>query len=206
MVMPAAKMSVRRAGPPVPSPGMNDIDAIRAGIIGDASADELGSLPLPASYRGAVVRADEQEMFEGLDSADKDPRKSLHIDDVADAGAGARRGGRGGDGVVDQLQHGVDVDLRAAPDVRVPPAPRQGERVGRRATTSRSTWSAATPRAWCCASARPCGCGSRATRSPCTATTSTTRTRRHTTTRCSPPTSASGATRPTSAAWASSPW
>jgi len=61
---------------------MDEIDAIRAGIIGGASSEELGALPLPATYRGAVVRADEQEMFEGLASADKDPRTSLHIDDV----------------------------------------------------------------------------------------------------------------------------
>ena len=45
--------------------------------------------------------------------------------------AGARRGPRRGDGVVDQLQHGVDVDLRAAPDLRVPGPPRARERVGR---------------------------------------------------------------------------
>ena len=35
------------------------------------------------------------------------------------------------DGVVDQLQHRLDLDLRTAPDLRVPQAPRQGERVGR---------------------------------------------------------------------------
>jgi len=81
MVMPDAK--ILSAGRDLLYlPGMNEIDAIRAGIVGDATADELGALPLPASYRGAVVRADEQKMFEGLDSADKDPRKSLHIDDV----------------------------------------------------------------------------------------------------------------------------
>jgi crotonyl-CoA reductase len=61
---------------------MNEIDAIRAGIVDGVPADELGALPLPGTYRGAVVRADEQTMFEGLPSADKDPRKSLHIDDV----------------------------------------------------------------------------------------------------------------------------
>jgi crotonyl-CoA reductase len=61
---------------------MDDIDAIRAAIVDGAPADELGALPLPSTYRGAVVRADEQTMFEGLPSAEKDPRKSLHIDDV----------------------------------------------------------------------------------------------------------------------------
>ena len=45
-------------------------------------------------------------------------------------GTCSRRGLRRRDGVVDQLQHGVDVDLRAPPDVRVPEPARQGERLG----------------------------------------------------------------------------
>ncbi|HEV7974665.1 crotonyl-CoA carboxylase/reductase [Amycolatopsis sp.] len=44
--------------------------------------DAVGSLPVPESYRGVTVRADEVDMFEGLDSRDKDPRKSLHLDEV----------------------------------------------------------------------------------------------------------------------------
>ncbi|MET8852022.1 crotonyl-CoA carboxylase/reductase [Amycolatopsis sp. NPDC004625] len=40
------------------------------------------ALPLPGSYRGVTVHADEVDMFEGLESRDKDPRKSLHVDDV----------------------------------------------------------------------------------------------------------------------------
>ena len=48
-----------------------------------ASGDEIAAIPLPESYRAAVVRKDEIGMFEGMPSADKDPRKSLHIDDVA---------------------------------------------------------------------------------------------------------------------------
>ncbi len=55
------------------------LDAILAG----ASGDEIAALGIPESYRGAYVLRDEQTMFEGLDSADKDPRKSLHVDDVA---------------------------------------------------------------------------------------------------------------------------
>ncbi len=55
------------------------LEAIQAG----ASGDELANLPIPESYRAAFVRRDEQGMFEGLDSTDKDPRKSLHVDDVA---------------------------------------------------------------------------------------------------------------------------
>ena len=61
---------------------MSEIDAIRSAILEGAPGDELGALALPESFRGAVVRADEQEMFAGVASADKDPRKSVHIDDV----------------------------------------------------------------------------------------------------------------------------
>src|SRR5688572_18809667 len=52
-------------------------------IEGGASGEELANLPIPETYRAAFVLRDEQGMFEGLDSADKDPRKSLHIGDVA---------------------------------------------------------------------------------------------------------------------------
>jgi crotonyl-CoA reductase len=54
------------------------LEAIQSG----ASGEEIGALPLPESYRGALVRRDEVGMFEGLDSSDKDPRKSLHVEDV----------------------------------------------------------------------------------------------------------------------------
>ncbi len=47
-----------------------------------ASGEELAAIPLPATYRAAFVRRDEVDMFEGLASADKDPRKSLHVDEV----------------------------------------------------------------------------------------------------------------------------
>jgi len=55
------------------------LEAIRSG----ASGDDLANLPLPESYRAALVKADEQAMFDGLDSADKDPRRSLHVEEVA---------------------------------------------------------------------------------------------------------------------------
>ncbi|TDP97612.1 crotonyl-CoA carboxylase/reductase [Labedaea rhizosphaerae] len=54
------------------------LDAILAG-----EAQELANLPVPESYKGITVHADEVGMFEGLDSADKDPRRSLHLDEVA---------------------------------------------------------------------------------------------------------------------------
>jgi crotonyl-CoA reductase len=55
------------------------LDAIQSG----ASGDEIANLPIPESYRAALVRKDEAGMFEGIDSGDKDPRKSLHVEDVA---------------------------------------------------------------------------------------------------------------------------
>jgi crotonyl-CoA reductase len=58
-----------------------EIDAIRAAIVEDA-AEELSTLPLPAGFRAALVRADEQEMFAGLASDEKDPRKSTHVEEV----------------------------------------------------------------------------------------------------------------------------
>ena len=60
---------------------MNQIrDAILAG---DTSPEDFAALDLPRSYRAVTVRKDETAMFEGLNSRDKDPRKSLHVDEVA---------------------------------------------------------------------------------------------------------------------------
>ena len=54
------------------------LEAIQAG----ASGDDIANLPLPEAYRAAIVRKSDIGMFEGLESADKDPRKSLQIDEV----------------------------------------------------------------------------------------------------------------------------
>ena len=60
---------------------MNQIlDAILAG---NTSAEDFANLELPESYRAVTVRKDEVDMFEGIPSKEKDPRKSLHLDDVA---------------------------------------------------------------------------------------------------------------------------
>ncbi len=48
------------------------LDAIQAG----ATGDELAALPLPDYYRAAFVRRDEVAMFDGVESADKDPRRA----------------------------------------------------------------------------------------------------------------------------------
>src|SRR5690242_12012658 len=59
----------------------SEIDAIRTAITSGASGEEIGALPLPQAARGALVKAEEQEMFAGLKSEDKDPRKSIHVED-----------------------------------------------------------------------------------------------------------------------------
>ena len=59
------------------------MDQILQAVIDGAPGDELAQLPLPESYRAAFVRRDEVEMFAGVESDDKDPRKSLHVDRVA---------------------------------------------------------------------------------------------------------------------------
>ena len=55
------------------------LEAIQAG----ADSDDIANLAIPASYRAAFVRRDETEMFEGVDSWDKDPRTSIHVEEVA---------------------------------------------------------------------------------------------------------------------------
>ncbi len=59
------------------------IDAIRTAILEGAPGEDISGIELPPSFRAALVRADEQEMFAGLDSAEKDPRKSTHVEEVA---------------------------------------------------------------------------------------------------------------------------
>src|SRR5438552_2637752 len=55
------------------------LDAIQAG----ASGEEIATIQLPESYRAALVRLEDPGMFDGMPSADKDPRQSLHVEDVA---------------------------------------------------------------------------------------------------------------------------
>jgi crotonyl-CoA reductase len=52
-------------------------------VLAGASGKELAALPLPEHYRAAFVRREDVGMFDGLASADKDPRKSLHVGEVA---------------------------------------------------------------------------------------------------------------------------
>jgi crotonyl-CoA reductase len=56
---------------------------LEAILAGDTSAEEYAALDLPEAYRAVTVHKDETDMFEGLESRDKDPRKSLHVEEVA---------------------------------------------------------------------------------------------------------------------------
>jgi crotonyl-CoA reductase len=56
---------------------------ILAAIQSGASGEDIGAIPVPESYRAAFVERDEVDLFAGMASDDKDPRRSLHVDDVA---------------------------------------------------------------------------------------------------------------------------
>ena len=59
------------------------MDLIREAILaGDRSPETYASIAVPDSYRATTVRKDEVGMFEGMPSWDKDPRQSLHIDEI----------------------------------------------------------------------------------------------------------------------------
>jgi crotonyl-CoA reductase len=58
-------------------------EILEAVLAGETSPSELGAIPVPESYRGVTVRRDEVDLFAGLESRDKDPRRSLHVDEVA---------------------------------------------------------------------------------------------------------------------------
>ena len=57
----------------------NILEAIENG----ADSATFAALTIPVTYRAAVVLKSEEEMFAGVTSANKDPRKSVHIQDVA---------------------------------------------------------------------------------------------------------------------------
>ncbi|MGH8838610.1 MAG: crotonyl-CoA carboxylase/reductase [Jiangellaceae bacterium] len=57
-------------------------DILDAIVSGDASASDFRALPVPESYRAVTVHKDETDLFAGMATPDKDPRRSLHLDDV----------------------------------------------------------------------------------------------------------------------------
>uniref|UniRef100_A0AAU3IA26 Crotonyl-CoA carboxylase/reductase n=1 Tax=Streptomyces sp. NBC_01393 TaxID=2903851 RepID=A0AAU3IA26_9ACTN len=57
-------------------------EIVSAVLSEDTSPQDFAGLRLPQSYLGAVLREEDVSMFEGMTSADKDPRKSLQVRDV----------------------------------------------------------------------------------------------------------------------------
>jgi crotonyl-CoA reductase len=56
---------------------------LEAILAGDTTAEDYAALDLPESYRAATVHRDDVGMFEGLSTSAKDPRRSLHVEEVA---------------------------------------------------------------------------------------------------------------------------
>jgi crotonyl-CoA reductase len=57
------------------------VQQILDAILSD-NLDAVGALPVPESYRAVTLHADEVDMFQGVPTKEKDPRKSLHLDEV----------------------------------------------------------------------------------------------------------------------------
>ena len=55
------------------------LDAIQAG---DTPDEEFAAIEIPETYQGITVHKDEVDMFADMPTKEKDPRKSLHLDDV----------------------------------------------------------------------------------------------------------------------------
>ncbi len=47
-----------------------------------AGREVFEALEIPATFRAVTVHKTDEEMFEGVESRDKDPRKSIHLDEV----------------------------------------------------------------------------------------------------------------------------
>ena len=62
---------------------MTTMNKIRDAIMsGDRAQATYEGLAVPESFRAVTTHKDEVDMFEGVASRDKDPRKSLHVDEV----------------------------------------------------------------------------------------------------------------------------
>ena len=58
------------------------MDQILEAIESNASAEQFAKVSIPESYRGVCVLKEDADMFAGVPSAEKDPRKSLKIKEV----------------------------------------------------------------------------------------------------------------------------
>jgi len=58
------------------------VDSVREAINNGAVGEQLAKIPLPSTYRAAVLEKSDAEMFAGVASRDRDPRKSLKLREV----------------------------------------------------------------------------------------------------------------------------
>ena len=174
------------------------IEDVRNAIMQGASQDEIEGLELPDKVKAAFVRKDEQDMFQGMASADKDPRKSLHVDEVDLPPLGPN------ECLVGVMASAINFNTVWTSIFEPLSTFKFLERFGRESELAKrhdldyhivgSDASGVVLRVG--SAVRKWKPGDR---SPSTAITWTTRTRRLMTTRCWPPTSASGGSRRTSA-------
>ena len=114
---------------------------------------DFAALPLPESYRAVTLHRDEEHMFAGLDTRDRDPRKSLHVEEVPVPELGL------GEALVAVMASSVNYNsvwtsIFSPVSTFAFLAPlREAVASSPRGTTCPTTWSARTWRAWCCAPA-----------------------------------------------------
>ena len=58
-------------------------EILEAILAGDTPTEAYAALKVPTEYTAVTVHKDEEQMFAGLASRDKDPRRSLHVEQVA---------------------------------------------------------------------------------------------------------------------------
>ncbi|MDG4807554.1 crotonyl-CoA carboxylase/reductase [Micromonospora sp. WMMD1120] len=58
------------------------MDATFVETVESADSGEIEALPVPEHYRAAVLRREEQTIFDGIPVADRDPAKTIHIEEV----------------------------------------------------------------------------------------------------------------------------
>jgi crotonyl-CoA reductase len=57
-------------------------DILEAILDPESTSEQFAALPVPETYTAITVHKDEENMFAGLESRDKDPRTSLHLDEI----------------------------------------------------------------------------------------------------------------------------
>jgi len=65
-----------------PAANISHMPEILDAVLAGAPGDDLAKMPLPDSYRAALVKKDEVGIFADVPSPEKDPRRSMHVEEV----------------------------------------------------------------------------------------------------------------------------